>query len=69
VVKEAPKKEIHTQQSTSPYAPRHQPSRQPNNAHLTSEDSCPIDISDTLLWKTTHTVLRHFPGTVRELRQ
>jgi len=28
-----------------------------------------LDISDTERWKTTHMVLRHFPGTVREIRQ
>jgi len=27
-----------------------------------------IDISDKLLWKKTHMVLQHFPGTVREIQ-
>ncbi len=28
-----------------------------------------IDISDTSVWKTAHMIMRHFPGTVREIRE
>lgn len=28
-----------------------------------------IDISDTSVWKTAHMIMRHFPGTLREIRE
>lgn len=33
------------------------------------EQSNAIDISDSSVWKTTHMVLHHFPGLVREVQQ
>lgn len=33
------------------------------------EQSSAIDISDASVWKTTHVVLYHFPGSVREVQQ
>lgn len=33
------------------------------------EQSSAIDISDSSVWKTTHMVLHHFPGLVREVQQ
>ena len=34
-----------------------------------SLQSLVIDISDTSVWKTAHMLMRHFPGTVREIRE
>lgn len=34
-----------------------------------SLQSLVIDISDTSVWKTAHMIMRHFPGTVREIRE
>lgn len=28
-----------------------------------------IDISDTSVWKTAHMIMKHFPGTIREIRE
>ena len=40
--------------------------------HKTSSiasQSSVIDISDIAVWKTAHMIMRHFPGTVREIRE
>ena len=35
---------------------------------LASQSSV-IDISDIAVWQTAHMIMRHFPGTVREIRE
>jgi len=34
-----------------------------------SLQSLVVDTSDTSVWKTAHMIMRHFPGTVREIRE